>query len=127
VEQGYEPGRIIKRVSELVDRSAETVRYTLRDYNESKPEEAVVMYTQLLSSERKQRLLQEHREGASFEVLSERYGNSVSQIRRVISQKRFEQVAKLPLDFMPNDKFEKLRLEEVMADMPEPEPCAWPG
>ncbi len=121
VEQGYEPGRIIKRVSELVDRSAETVRYTLRDHNETKPEEAVVMYTQLLSSERKQRLLQEHREGASFEALSERYGNSVSQIRRVIAQKRFEQIAKLPLEYMGNEAFENLRLAEVLEPLPEPE------
>ncbi len=121
IEQGYEPARVIKRVSELVDRSAETVRYTLRDFNEEHPKEAVLMYTKHLSTERKQRLLQEHRNGATFEELAERYGHSVVQIRRVISEKRYEQIMKLPLEYMGNEKFADLDPAEVLAPAPEPE------
>jgi len=120
-EEGNEPGRVIRRVAELVERSVETVRYTIRDYNETHPEEAVFMDSHHLSAERKQHILKEHQDGATFEELSARYGSSVSQIRRIVLQKRYERIAQLPLEYMPNDDFAKADEAEIMAEAPEPE------
>jgi len=120
-EEGNEPGRVIRRVAELVQRSVETVRYTIRDYNETHPEEAVFMDSQTLSAERKQHILEEHQNGATFDELSARYGSSVSQIRRIVLQKRYERIAELPLEYMPNDEFATANEAEFLAEAPEPE------
>ncbi len=119
--EGDEPGRVIRRVAELVQRSVETVRYTIRDYNASHPEEAVFMDSQTISAERNQNILQEHQRGATFEELSARYGSSVSRIRRIVQQKRYERIARLPLEYMPNPDFATADEAEVLADPPAPE------
>lgn len=74
-----------------------------------------------LSAERKQHILKEHQDGATFEELSARYGSSVSQIRRIVLQKRYERIAQLPLEYMPNDAFDTANEAEILADAPEPE------
>jgi RNA polymerase primary sigma factor/RNA polymerase sigma factor len=68
-----------------------------------------------------ERVYRDYRGGASLDSLSRRYGRSESQVRRLVQQSRFQQIAELALDYMPSREFTRANAEErILAPTPQP-------
>jgi RNA polymerase primary sigma factor/RNA polymerase sigma factor len=72
-------------------------------------------------AELSERVYREFRGGASLDVLSRQYGRPESHLRRLVQQTRFQQIAELPLDYMPNRDFARAGAEgRILAATPQP-------
>lgn len=117
------PPEIARRLAERTGRSVETIRYTLRQFDERNPEVAIFPQTGgVLTEETKQRIYQQHRHGESPEVLAKRFCRTRSSIHRIIKEVRAKRIMELPLDYIPNEEFEKVlpaREREILGPLPE--------
>jgi RNA polymerase primary sigma factor/RNA polymerase sigma factor len=74
-----------------------------------------------VDAELPERVFRDFRSGDSIDALARRYGQSQTQLRRLVQQTRFQQIAALPLDYMPNREFGKPGAgERILADAPQP-------
>jgi RNA polymerase primary sigma factor/RNA polymerase sigma factor len=116
------PAEVIKRLAKRTGRSAETVRYTLRLFDQSHPDIAIFPHQYgPLRAETKQKIYQQFYRGESAEVLARRFCRTRTSIYRIVAEMRAQRVGKLPLDYIPNAEFEHVRAgreREVLAAMP---------
>ena len=116
---------VTRRLAEQTGRSVETIRYTLKQHDKKYPN--VAIFPDLsgpLSEEVKEKIYQQYRAGTSAEALAKQYGRARSRIHAIISEMRMQRIMDLPLDFIPNDDFAKVRARkevEILGPMPEPE------
>ncbi len=117
------PSDITRRVAKHMNRSVETIRYTLKQFDEAHPDLAIFPEaTGPLSPEAKRNIYQQHRLGASVEALSKKFSRTKTSIYRVVNEMRAERILELPLDYMDNPIFHKAGTEkEIMGVMPDPE------
>lgn len=117
------PSEITKRLARKLDRSVETIRYTLKQFDKEHPEMAVFPdATGPLSDEAKRKIYQLYRRGESVEALCKKYCRTKNSIYRIINEMRAVRIMELPLDYIPNDFFDDTKAEEVvMGEMPEPD------
>ncbi len=120
---GYTQSEVAKRIAREFNRSAETVRYTIRDYDRQNPTTAVFPDKSTpLSEPMKQRIYKEHGEGKTIGHLVRRYERSPATIYRVLGEMRAKDLLALPLDFVDNLEFHGRNAEKkIVAEMPEPE------
>ena len=123
VQAGGCPSEVARRIAKHMNRSVETVRYTLKQFDQQHPDQAVFPErTGTLSEEVKQRLYQQFRRGESVEALAKRYCRTRTTIYRVINEMRAKRILELPLDYMHHPSFEEPGIEaEIMGPMPESE------
>jgi len=122
-DAGYTPPEVAKRVAERMDRSLETIRSSIRQYDQQNPEQAVFpdASSPLCETTRAQ-IYRQYRRGESVDSLAGRYGRTKTTIYRVISDMRLAHVMDLPLDFIPNPQFSRVRNDAtILGPMPEPE------
>jgi len=121
VQAGGCPSEVARRIAKHMNRSVETVRYTLKQFDQQHPDQAVFPErTGTLSEEVKQRLYQQHRRGESVDALAKRYCRTRTTIYRVINEMRAKRILELPLDFMHHPSFEQAGIEpEIMGPLPE--------
>ncbi len=102
-------------------RSVETVRYTLKQFDQEHPELAIFPnHTGPLADDDKRRIFQQYRRGAPVETLAKRYHRTKTSVYRVINEMRFQRIAELPLDYIPNPYFGRATAEKtILAAMPE--------
>ena len=114
------PAEITKRLAKKMSRSVETIRYTLKNYDQEHPESAVFPETTgPLTNEAKQKIYQQYRRGTAVEVLAKMHCRTKTSIYRVINEMRAQRILNLSLDFMPNDSFSQTGAEkEILAPMP---------
>ena len=124
-ETGLWPAEVIKRVACRSGRSMETVRYTVKRFDQAHPEAPVFPSNQgRLCWEAKQEIFRHHRAGESVESLARRYRRAKTAIYRVLAEVRARRVLELPLQYIPNEQFcraessESLQ-REILAPMPE--------
>jgi RNA polymerase primary sigma factor/RNA polymerase sigma factor len=103
-----------------MNRSVETVRYTLRQFDKENPTLAIFPdMTGVLTDEAKRRIYQQHRRGESVEALARRHCRTRTTIYRIVNELRAKQIMELPLDFIPNDSFSKANIEkQILSPMP---------
>jgi len=120
---GGAPSEVAKRIADKMNRSVETVRYTLKHHDDQQPELAVFPRgTGPLTESAKQIIYGEFRHGVSVERLAEKHGRTRASIYRVVNEIRYRNVMELPLDIMYNDDFEKSELvDEILGPLPEAE------
>ena len=120
---GQRQADVTRQVAERMNRSLETIRYTIRQFDEQNPDLAIFPdLTGPLSSESKKRLYSDFIDGASAESLARRYNRSVNSVYRIVGEMRAEAILELPLDFMDNDEFHLPNAREtILAEMPDPE------
>lgn len=113
---------VTRRIAQHMGRSAETVRYTLKQFDELHPDLAVFPEnTGPLSEQAKKKIYQQYGRGVSVEVLAKQHRRTKASIYRVISEMRAQRLLELPLDFIPNSMFDKAGVEKViLAPMPQP-------
>jgi RNA polymerase primary sigma factor/RNA polymerase sigma factor len=117
---------VTKRVARKMERSVETIRYTLKQFDQDHPDLAIFPNnTGPLTEEDKKRIYQQYRRGAPVDTLAQRYNRTKTSVYRVINEMRARRIAELPLDFIPNPLFAKGGVEKsIMAHMPQSDTAA---
>ena len=118
------PAEVTRRIAKGMERSVETIRYTIKQFDQDNPTIAVFPdQTGPLNLEMKERIYAEFVAGKSAESIATRYCRTKTTIYRVVNEIRAGLIMSLPLDFMDNDEFRRKSAEKniVVADMPEAE------
>jgi RNA polymerase primary sigma factor len=118
------PAEVTRRIAKHMDRSVETIRYTIKRFDQLNPEMAVFPdQTGPLNLEMKERIYADFAGGKSADSISKRYCRTKTTVYRVINEMRAKMVIELPLDFMDNPEFHRKAAEKriVHAEMPVPE------
>jgi RNA polymerase primary sigma factor len=120
------PAEVARRISDRMNRSVETVRYTIKQFDEEHPDLAVFPSgTGPLSDETKEKIYQQYCRGVSVDQLASRHCRTKTSIYRVISEMRAERILELPLDYIPNPGFGRLDPNRVLSEpMPKSETAA---
>ncbi len=114
------PSEIASRVARHSNRSVETVRYTLRQFDKENPTLAIFPEMNgILTDDSKRRIYQQFRRGENVDVLARRHCRTRTTIYRIVNEMRAKQIMELPLDFIPNDTFKKANIEkQILSPMP---------
>ncbi len=114
------PSEITRRIARHMNRSVETIRYTLKQFDQKHPEMAVFPeQTGPLNDDAKQRVYQQYRRGESVDILAKRHCRTKTSIYRIINEMRAKRVLELPLDYIDNEVFAKPSMEaEILGPMP---------
>jgi RNA polymerase sigma factor (sigma-70 family) len=117
------PADVTRRLAKRTGRSAETIRYTLKQFDQEHPDLAVFPEsTGPLTEDNKRKIYQQYRRGVSVETLAKRYCRTKTSIYRIINEMRAKRIMELPLDLIPNPEFARADAEKkILVPMPEPE------
>ena len=115
------PAEVARRVAKHFGRSAETIRYTIKQFDQKFPHIAVFPEsTGPLTKEARERIYQQFRRGESVESLAKRSCRTRTSIYRIVNEMRAERILALPLDYIPNDQFHRSNAEaKILAPMPD--------
>ncbi|TWT93138.1 sigma-70 family RNA polymerase sigma factor [Neorhodopirellula pilleata] len=123
VEGGASLSEVTQQLSKQMNRSPETIRYTLKNFDAQNQKVAIFPHhREALTEEDKRVVAQLHAHGATIPQLCKRFKRTRSTIRRILDDVRLAQLAELPLDHIYNEDFEDVsREKEFLAEMPENE------
>jgi RNA polymerase primary sigma factor/RNA polymerase sigma factor len=112
---------ISRRLAKRAGRSVETIRSTIRQFDQQYPELAIFPdLTGPLTEAQKTRIYQAFKRGASVDKLTKQFGRTKTTIYRVINEVRAARIMELPLDFIPNPRFSRKGAEKAcLAPMPQ--------
>ncbi len=106
--RGMCPGEVARQIAGQVHRSVETIRYTLRQFDERHPEIAIFPdQTGPLNLEIKERIFAEFNSGKSADQIARRYCRTRSTVYRVINEMRYQAIMDLPLDYIDSAEFHR--------------------
>jgi len=106
------PADVTKRLARKSGRSAETIRYTLKQFDQEHPQAAVFPDNHgPLQAQTKRKIYQLFHRGESAEALARRFCRTRASIYRIVAEARAARVMELPLDYIPNDEFDKVRTQ----------------
>jgi RNA polymerase sigma factor (sigma-70 family) len=118
---GANASEVARQLAETFDRSMETVRYTIKQYDHDHPENAVFPDTKSpLTTHRKQELFQRFQHGAAPDRLANEFGRTRSSVYRIVSEVRGRQLLDQTIDFMDSPDFRKPNADRVILG-PAPE------
>lgn len=118
---GGTPARIARLLSREFGRSAEAIRYTLKNYDQEHPEMAIFPYAFApLSDETKRELYRSHRRGVPVERLAAEYGRTRTDIERAIAEQRASRLLEQPIEYVFNAEFDAPDADAVILG-PAPE------
>ncbi len=107
-QAGGGPAEVTRRIAKRMNRSVETIRYTLKHFDQKHPGLAVFPgHTGPLTDEMKRKIYQQHRRGIAIDALAKRYGRTKTAIYRIVNEMRAHRILELPLDYMYNEEFEQ--------------------
>jgi RNA polymerase primary sigma factor/RNA polymerase sigma factor len=114
------PAEVTRRLAHRMGRSVETIRYTLKAFDQENPDLAIFPEnTGPLSDIARKKIYQLYRRGVSVDVLARRYCRTKTSIYRVINEMRAERIMELPLEYMPNDQFGRASADNVILARPQ--------
>ena len=129
-QAGGSPAEIVRRIARKTGRSPETIRYTLKQFDQENADQAIFPDNHgPIRLETKRKIFYQFHRGESAEALARHFCRTRASIYRIIAEMRAEQIAELPLDYIPNVDFPKAmrgpkREKRFLAPMPandEPE------
>ncbi len=114
---------VSRRIARRLGRSAETVRYTIKNYDRQHPAQALFPnLTGPLDAQAKETIFSSYRRGIKVDTLAKRFGRSRTSVHRVINEVRAQRLLEQPLDYIPHPSFDDPALEAaILAPMPEAE------
>lgn len=120
---GERPADVTREVAERMGRSIETIRYTIRQFDQQHPELAIFPdLTGPLTLESKERLYREFLEGVSAETLARRFNRSSNSVYRIVGEMRAHTIGEINLDYIDSDEFHDPEARErILTPMPEAE------
>lgn len=119
------PADVTKRLARRTGRSVETIRYTLKQFDHDHPDLAIFPNnTGPLGEETKRKIFHQFRRGESADALAKKFCRTKTSIYRIVGEMRARRIMELPLDYIPNDRFDEFRSsreddKEVLGPMPE--------
>ena len=122
-QQGGCPSEIAQRIAKQMMRSVETIRYTLKQFDDRHPDLAIFPnQAGPLSEEAKEKVYQQYRKGVSADKLAKRYCRTRTSIYRVVNEMRARRILELPLDYIDNECFRSPDAEaQILSPMPPAE------
>jgi RNA polymerase primary sigma factor len=125
---GASQSETARRIAKHMNRSVETIRYTLKQFDQKHPELAIFPDNSgPLSDELKEKIYQDFQRGERVPNLVERYQRTHASIYRVVNERRAKRLGELPLEHIYNEEFERPGAEEwILGPMPESELSARP-
>jgi RNA polymerase primary sigma factor/RNA polymerase sigma factor len=117
------PAEVARRIADHMGRSVETIRYTIKQFDEKHPDQAVFPdQTGPLNLEMKERIYADYLAGKNVESMARRYCRTKTTIYRVVNEMRARAIMELPLDFMDSPEFHRKAADKkILAPLPEPE------
>lgn len=117
---GANLSEVARTVGREVNRSTETIRYTIKKFDQQFPTMAVFPeQREVLSEEDKRAIYQQHHRGVSTVILAKRYRRTRGSIVRILNEQLAAKIMELPLDYIPNPVFEEASMvDEMVADLP---------
>ncbi len=118
---GSVPADVHRRIASKLNRSVETIRYTIKEHDQAHPESPVFPFGDgRLRPESCARIYQLYLGGEAVESIAKRYRRSRASIYRAILGQRAEHAMQLPLDHIPNPLFAHPSAERIV-NQPYPE------
>jgi len=112
---------VSRRIARRLGRSAETIRYTIKNFDREHPEQALFPANNgPLDEATKEVIFRSFRRDIPVEILAKRFGRTRTSIYRVINECRAERLLAQPLDYIPNPSFDDPAQETaILAPMPD--------
>jgi RNA polymerase sigma factor (sigma-70 family) len=112
---------VARRIARLLGRSAETVRYTIKNFDREHPEQALFPeVTGPLDESAKQDIYRSYRRDISVDTLARRFQRTRTSIYRVINEVRAKRLLAQPLDYIPHPSFDEPAAEaDILGPMPK--------
>jgi RNA polymerase sigma factor (sigma-70 family) len=101
--------QLSKRIATKLNRSPETIRYTIRRHDRDNPEAAIFPEGGGAEEVRKQdreQILQSFDSGTPLDSIAQRFSRTTTSIYRVVTQERAQKLKTLKIEFMPNPLFD---------------------
>ena len=126
VAGGASLSEVTRQLAEQMNRSPETVRYTLKNFDADNQSLAIFPnHRGALTDDDKRSIFKLYTHGATVAQLCKRFKRTRTSIQRILLDMRYEQVTELPLDYIYNEDFEDASREAEYLG-PEPEPATAP-
>ena len=104
------PTEIARRIAKQMSRSAETIRATLKEFDAANPDLAVFPNRmEPLRDAHKDKIYQQFRRGLSVATLARKCRRTPGSIYRIVNEVRAKRILELPLDFIPNPEFDRVK------------------
>lgn len=109
-----------RRIARRLNRSAETVRYTIKRHDAKRPERAIFpRLTGPLSRADKRAIYELHNQGTAVENIAKQYKRAPGTIHRTINRARADELLKAPVDYIYHESFDDPAMAEtILAAMP---------
>ena len=122
------PTAIAQRIARHTGRSIETIRYTLKSFDEDNGDIPLFPSRQTsIDDETKHKIFSEFRHNVSIDQLVKMFRRTRSSIYRILGQMRAERIAEFALDYIDNPEFPQwtgVKEKQVLADLPPPAPVS---
>ncbi len=108
------------RIAKKMNRSQETVRYTIKNYDRVNPANAVFPdLTNPLSPASRQSIFNSYKRGESVDIIAQRFQRNRTSMYRVIHEVRAQKLLEQSIDFIANPSFLDANMEaSILAPMP---------
>ncbi|MBY0587938.1 sigma-70 family RNA polymerase sigma factor [bacterium] len=111
---------VSRRIAEEMGRSQETIRYTIKNADNSNPRMAIFPTLRgALDADMKQRIFNSYRRGVGIDRLEKQYRRTRSTIYRVVNELRAERLLLQPIEFIAHPDFDRRGIEDQILG-PEP-------
>jgi len=114
---GHSLTDVSRRLAGELHRSAEAVRYTIKNYDRNHPELAVYpMRNGPLDDAAKAEIFAAmQQEGSAVEALARKFGRTRSSLYRVVNEVKADRLVRPPLDYIYNAEFDDTAKEAIIA------------
>jgi RNA polymerase sigma factor (sigma-70 family) len=111
---------VSRNIAQRIGRSAEAIRYTIRNFDKEHPEQAVFPeVTGPLDESAKESIFTSYKKGVAVELLAKRFSRTRTSVYRVINEVRGQRLLDLPLEYIPHPSFEDpAEAAAILAPMP---------
>jgi RNA polymerase primary sigma factor len=112
---------VSRRIARRLGRSAETIRYTIKNFDREHPDQAMFPnLTGPLDRDTKEIIYSSYRRGIAVDTLAKRFQRTRTSVYRVINEVRAQRLLEQPLEYIPHSSFEDPANEvEILAPMPD--------
>ena len=114
---------VSRRIARRLGRSPETVRYTIKNFDQEHPEQALYPdITGPLDSTAKQVIYNSYRRGMDVDTLAKNFQRNRSSMYRVLSEIRAQRLLDHPIEYIYHESFDdRSQAEKILAEMPDAE------
>lgn len=113
---------VSRRIARRLNRSIETIRYTIKNYDKDHPDCPVFGLSRgILDVDMKNQIFASYRQGMNVGDLADRYHRTRSTVYRIVNEMRADNLLSRPIDYMHHESFEAPNAADVIL---APEPAA---